>query len=119
MVPGGTNEVVKTENLKPHEALNLVLTRVVEHWPDAVFEDGKTGLPYANLYEVPPRDVSEILVHKDRQAMDDVRANGVTEENGDKLLHIVVDEGSVTLVHTNQEKLITELAELLKLGISF
>lgn len=86
---GGTDIVIPVPDARSH--CDDVLRLVRANWSSAIIEDAETGLP-------PSATTHEMLVYRDERAFVSIEADGVTDENGGGLLHVLLGVNSITCV---------------------
>lgn len=86
---GGTDIVIPVFDARSR--CEDILRLVRAEWPSAIVEDAETGLP-------PAATTHEMLVYRDEHAFVSIEADGVTDENGGALLHVLLGTNSVTCV---------------------
>ena len=79
-------------------AIEVAARAVWQHWPHAAFEDATTGQRFDQFHEIPFGTLDEIFVYRDAQADDVWDAVGAIPAVHNTMIHILVDEGLLTLV---------------------
>lgn len=57
-------------------AVQVAVRAVRDHWPQAVFENGDTGMRYDQFRQIPFGELNEVFVYRDRRP----RMHGMPKE---------------------------------------
>jgi hypothetical protein len=79
-------------------AVEVAVRAVRQHWPHAVFENGDTGDRYDHFWQIPFGKLDEIFVYRDSEAADGWDADGAIPALYNTMVHILADEGMITVV---------------------
>jgi hypothetical protein len=90
-------------------AVEVAVRAVRQHWPDAVFEHGDTGDKYDEFWQIPFGELNEIFVYRDPIASQRWDAEGAVPEVYNTMVHIIADEGMITLVVDEKDAAMQQL----------
>lgn len=90
-------------------AVEVAVRAIRDHWPSAVFENGDTGDPYDHFWQIPFGELREIFVYRDSNAATGWNAEGAVPQLYNTMIHVIGDEGSITVVVDEQDETIQEV----------
>ncbi len=97
----------------------VVAVRAIrQKWPRAVFENGLTGDRYNKFGEIPFGSLEEIFVYRDSEAADAWDADGAVPELSNTMVHIIADEGMLTVVVDERDAVMEEILAAISSGLS-
>lgn len=106
----GGADIVLHGQTKAHDA-DLLVRGIRSEWPRAVIQraDEENGTPIRAL-RFPILGPTELIVYRDDASYQSWRSEGATADNQDAMIHIIVDDDSVTLVVDRIDSALADIA---------
>jgi hypothetical protein len=100
---GGVDVIFRTKR-EPAAALELCARVVMRRWRSAVVQDATTGMIYSRYSAVPFAASPEIMIYRDRAALNRWEELGADPSNENTMVHLLSHKaGQVTVVVDNVE----------------
>lgn len=113
---GGVDIEIPT--LAGRSSLDYCVRAILRFWPRPLFEDGDTGERFSEFRQLPVGNLRELLVYRDAETAAKWDALGAVPELQDTMVHLLSDEGYVTIVVDNPESdEMSRLLETLRTGL--
>ena len=113
---GGIDIAIPAQNVD--SSLVAAVRAILQYWPRAVFENGTTGQRYNRLPDIPFGRLQEIFVYRDAPIADAWDAEGAVPELYDTMVHLIADDGRITLVVDSTDGPIAEIIGAIRSALS-
>jgi hypothetical protein len=94
-------------------SVKVAVSAIQQKWPRAVFENGETGERYNDFREIPFEKLREIFVFRDLDAADAWDRDGAVPEVSNSMVHLIADEGLITMVVDEKDALMDEIRSVI------
>ncbi len=91
------------------QAVEVAVRAVRQQWRRAVFENASTGERYEQFWQIPFGALDEIFVYRDSAVADQWDAEGAIPELYNTMVHIIGDEGMITVVVDEKDAAMSDL----------
>lgn len=98
-------------------SIEVAVRAIRQLWPHAVFENGQTGERYGQFGSIPFGEIEEIFVYRDNDTAEKWEAEGAIPELFNTMIHIIHDEGFLTIVVDEQNAETSSLIEAIQSAI--
>lgn len=109
---------VRLPSMAGVESVEVAARAVRQAWPHAVFEHGDTGERYSYFWQVPFGELRELFVYRDSSVADIWDEMGAIPEVSNTMLHILYDDGLVTVVIDERDKEMESIISAIRSGLS-
>jgi len=96
----------------------VAVRAIRQEWPLAVFENGLTGERYNNFWQIPFDEIEEIFVYRDSACADVWDAEGAIPAVRNTMIHIVSDDGLITVVVDERDRAMNEIIGAISSALS-
>ncbi len=90
-------------------AIEVAVRAIRQRWSRAQFENGITGDRYDQFCQIPFGEIREIFVYRDRDSADRWDVAGAIPELYNSMIHVITDEGLITVVVDERDTSIEEI----------
>lgn len=99
------------------DSIEVAVRAIRQVWPQALIEHGDTGELYSNFWDVPFGEVNELFVYRDHNAADIWNEKGAILEVYNTMIHIVYDDGLITLIIDKHDMAMEEIFAAIRSGL--
>lgn len=99
-------------------SLEIAVRAVRQRWPDAVYENAESGVRYDYFWQIPFGMLRELFVYRDSDVADRWNEDGAVPELHNTMIHLIHDEGLITVAADEQTATISELIQAITSGLS-
>lgn len=112
----GQDIVIRLRPHARHSVKDAILRLARRHWPECVAEDVSTDRMFRltdpkDFREFAPGN--EFFAYRNEAEFNDWASRGRTDDNATSMLHFIIEEQRLTVVHEGMDKFISDLADAL------
>lgn len=100
------------------DSLHAAVRVIRQYWPNAVFENGDTGDPYGEFWQIPFGELNEIFVYRDQSIADRWDAEGAVAELRNTMIHLIADGDVLTVVVDEKDDEMTNVIASVRSAIA-
>ena len=108
---------IRLPSMAGDSSIVVAVRAVRQAWRQAVFENALTGARYNDFSQIPFGEIDEIFVYRDSAVADEWDASGAVPELYNTMIHILADEGFITVVVDERNATMERIIEAIKSGL--
>jgi hypothetical protein len=105
---------IRLPTMAGDQTLEVAVRAVRQSWPIAVFENGDTGEYYPDISKIPFGGLRELFVYHHSDAADLWNQKGAVPETANTMIHLVYDDGLLTVVIDEQNQEMSAIINAVK-----
>ena len=113
---GGTDVRILTR--AGNSSIEVAVRAIRQFWRAAVFENSLTGERYDRFRDIPFGKLDELFIYRDRAKADEWDAEGAIPSLSNTMVHVIADEGMLTVVVDEHDPLMESILAAIRSGLS-